>query len=376
MKIEQKKFTPANGWETVRQDGSEAAEANLVIAFGGKSMLADEATFRDIRKAYPQAQILINSTAGEIIDTKVHDDSISLTAVTFKSAWVKTASLNIQSCASSFDAGAKIASSIDGHELRSVLVVADGQLVNGSDLVSGLLSVLRSDVVVTGGLAGDGPHFKSTLVGLNEQPSQGIIAAVGFYGPLFVTYGSMGGWTPFGPELSITRSEANVLFELDGQPALDVYKRYLGDKAGQLPGSALLFPLNVKPPGQEGGLVRTILNVNEKDKSLTFAGNLPQGHLARLMRASDEHLIEGSSMAAVNSLGIQKPDLAILISCVGRKLVLGRRIEEEVEAVRAAYGNYTALSGFYSYGEISPSGHFAKCELHNQTMTITTFSEF
>jgi hypothetical protein len=229
--------------------------------------------------------------------------------------------------------------------------------VNGSDLVTGLQSSLPKNVVVTGGLAGDGSRFQKTLVGLNEQPTEGKIIAVGFYGNnLTVSHGSMGGWDPFGPERLVTKSSANVLFELDGQPALSVYKKYLGEYSDELPGSALLFPLSVKLNDSDESVVRTILSINEDDQSLTFAGNIPVGSYARLMKANFDRLIEGASNAAMNSLQkLQKPDLAILISCVGRKLVLNQRIEEEVEVIRDILGKTTAITGFYSYGEISPN---------------------
>ena len=232
-------------------------------------------------------------------------------------------------------------------------------------------------VIITGGLAGDGAKFKTTLVGLNETPTEGRIVAVGFYGnDLSITYGSVGGWDSFGPERLITKSDENVLYELDHLPALDIYKKYLGEHAKELPGSGLLFPLSIRMPDSNDAIVRTILAVNEDEKSLTFAGNMPQENYARLMKANFDRLIEGASTAAQNSIDtiLQKPDLAILISCVGRKLVLNHRIEEEVEEIRKVYGDSTAIMGFYSYGEISPS-NVMKCDLHNQTMTITTFTE-
>src|SRR5205085_1989348 len=174
---------------------------------------------------------------------------------------------------------------------------------------------------------------------------------------LKVGYGSLGGWDPFGPERLITRSKGNILYELDGQSALALYKKYLGDYAQDLPASALLFPLSLRTNESDRGVVRTILAVNEDEQSMTFAGDVPEGAYASLMKANFERLIDGASMAAKTSyeaIGSSSPDLAILISCVGRKLVLKQRIEEEVEGVRDILGDHTVLTGFYSYGEISP----------------------
>jgi hypothetical protein len=375
MKIEQKQFSATRGWETLRNDHFKSSDCDLVIVFGSKDLLKDASVYDGIRKDYPVANIIMNTTSGEIMDVHVNDETISLTAIKFDKTKLKTGSVRIGSHANSFEAGCALAKQIDPHQLKNVLVISDGQLVNGSELVTGLQSVFPKNTIITGGLAGDGANFKSTLVGLNNTPTEGMIIAIGFYGSLVVNYGSVGGWDSFGPERIITRSKANVLYELDGKPALDIYKKYLGEQAKDLPGSGLLYPLSIRMKDSDDALVRTILNVNEEEKSLTFAGNMPEGNYARLMKANFDRLIEGSSNAAQNSLQNNKPELAILISCVGRKLVLDQRIEEEVEVVRAVYGDKTAITGFYSYGEIAPSFNFAKCELHNQTMTITTFRE-
>jgi hypothetical protein len=375
MKIQQMKFSKEHGWQTLRNDNTDNA-FNLVLAFGSPEVL-NEQEYKAIKKNYPHADILMSSTAGEIIDTEVCDNTISLTAISMEKTVVKTAVIDIAEARNSFHAGQSLGGALDPAGLKNVLIISDGQKVNGSDLVLGLQESLPPDTIITGGLAGDGARFQSTLVGLNNVPTEGKIVAIGFYGDsLSVTYGSVGGWDVFGPERLITKSDANILYELDGEPALDIYKLYLGDYANELPGSGLLFPLSIRMPDGHS-VVRTILGVNEEHKSLTFAGNMPVGTYAQLMKASFDRLIEGASDAAQNSIQHinGQPDLAILISCVGRKLVLDQRIEEEVEVVRAIYGNETAITGFYSYGEISPSLNSVKCDLHNQTMTITTLTE-
>ncbi|MDQ3109424.1 MAG: FIST C-terminal domain-containing protein [Bacteroidota bacterium] len=379
MKIQQKRFSHSKGWEMLRNDFSQDEKCHFVLAFGSTGIFSDPAVYASLKAEYPFAEILLNSTAGEICDTQVTDDTISVSAIHFEKTLVKTATVHIDEVENSFVAGTKLCQKLDTTDLKYVLIISDGSKVNGSELVLGLQSCLPKTTFITGGLAGDGARFEKTLVGLNESPIQGRIVAVGLYGSsLEITYGSVGGWDPFGPERLITRSEKNVLFELDGKPALDIYKLYLGEYAKELPGSGLLFPLSIRDHEQpNSSLVRTILSVNEADKSLTFAGNMPEGAYSRLMKANFDRLIEGASSAAQNSIAdkVTSPDFALLISCVGRKLVLDQRIEEEVEVVRAVYGDKTAIAGFYSYGEISPSFNFSKCELHNQTMTITTLTE-
>jgi hypothetical protein len=241
-----------------------------------------------------------------------------------------------------------------------------------------LIKHLPEHVSITGGLSGDGALFRETYVLWDDEPERDTVAVLGLYGNrLRVGYASFGGWDPFGPERLITQSRGNVLFELDGKSALMLYKKYLGKHAKGLPSTGLLFPLSIRIREGERGVVRTILSINEEDQSMTFAGDVPEGAYARLMKANFDRLIDGAVEAAKMSLDIIgfSPELAILISCVGRKLILKQRIEEEIEGVRDILGAQATLTGFYSYGEISPFTKGAQCELHNQTMTITAFSE-
>jgi hypothetical protein len=378
MKIEQNKWTEAKGW-AAGSLGVLGDSAQLVLVFGARPILKERSLVAQIKTAYPNAHILGCSTAGEICGVRVSDNSLVTTAVSFEHTWLKGAQVELQLAENSFQAGECLARSLDLDRLVHVLVLSDGLAVNGSDLVRGLTKHLPDRVTVTGGLAGDGERFEETLVFWDGVPKRNTIAVLGLYGSrLKVGYGSLGGWDPFGPERLITRSKGNVLYEFDGRSALELYKKYLGEQAQGLPATGLLFPLSLRVRPGDIGVVRTILSVNEEDQSMTFAGDVPEGAYARLMKANFDRLIDGAVGAAktgYQAVGSTSPDLAILISCVGRKLVLKQRIEEEVEGVRDILGEHTILTGFYSYGEISPFAFGQKCELHNQTMTITTFVE-
>ena len=377
MDIEQRRWMQGSGWEPSKC--MLGRRAHLVLAFGSPEVLKNPQHLQDLRTAYPDAQLLGCSTAGEICGTRVYDGSLVTTAIAFQSTRIKTARVSIGESGESLQCGEQLAKLLEPRDLVHVLVISDGVHVNGSELVRGILKHLPDGVQVTGGLSGDGERFAHTFVFSNSEPMEGCIAAVGFYGNrLRVGYGSLGGWDSFGPERLITRSKENVLFELDGQPALALYKKYLGEHAAGLPATGLLFPLNVRMNGNEREFVRTLLSVNEGAQSMTFAGDMPQGSYARLMKANFDRLVDGAQGAAKTSyeaIGSTSPELAILISCVGRKLVLKQRTEEELEAVRGVLGDKTVMAGFYSYGEICPAAPHAACQLHNQTMTITTFSE-
>ena len=319
------------------------------------------------------------STSGEIWGTEIKDESLTFGIVQFENTETKTAAAPVCDPTQSFHAGESLGRTLLRPDLRGVLVLSDGLHVNGSELVRGLNAVLPESVVVTGGLAGDGVKFQRTWVLHEGKPQEKMVTAVGFYGDrIHIGHGSKGGWDIFGPERKVTRSEGNVLFELDGKPALQLYKDYLGDRANGLPATGLFFPLTIRSQNdQDKQIVRTILAVDEPTQSMTFAGDIPEGSLAQLMRANFDRLVAGASQAATLT-GMNTSDhqstLAIAISCVGRRLVLGERTEEEIEATLDVLPPHTQQIGFYSYGEISPYANGA-CDLHNQTMTLTTISE-
>jgi len=377
MKVAQKLY--CGGVFTYQAGDEITGNGNiLVLGFGGKDVLVEQDIYAALRHSYPTANIVLCSTSGEIYDDTVLDDTVTIVIAEFEDTIVKTVCLNINDLPDSFEAGKALFNGLNNDGLSYVMVISDGGLVNGSELVRGIEYVNTSNIPVTGGLAGDGDKFNYTVVGCNQQPQKGNIAAVGFYGSsLKVGHASLGGWEIFGPEKVVTRSVSNRLYEIDGKSALDLYKQYLGKYADELPGSALLFPLYVRPAGTENSVVRTILSIDNNEQSMIFAGDIPEGSYIRFMKANFDKLIDAATQAATTALTQfpAKPKLALLISCVGRKLILGKRIDEEIEAVKDIFGEGTLLSGFYSYGEISPLNTNAKCELHNQTMTITTFSE-
>ncbi len=350
----------------------------MLVAFASPAFRDKQGLFEELKKAYPTSTLIGCSTSGEIDHTRIRDESITVAAAKFSATRVRHAATRLTDAKESFDAGVRIANELAAPDLRAVIVLSEGLNVNGSELVRGLNSQLPEHVVVTGGLAGDGDRFGQTFVIANGTLETNGVVAVGLYGDrIRVGHGSKGGWDTFGPERVVTRSEGNVLYELDGRPALSLYKEYLGERAAGLPGSALLFPLALRPsPDEANSVVRTVLAVDETKQSMTFAGDIPTGYYAKLMRANFDRLILGAQ-AAGGAAAVREhvgPALSIAISCVGRRLVLGERTEEETEAALEVLPEGTQQIGFYSYGEISPHAT-GRCDLHNQTMTLTVLSE-
>lgn len=378
MKLEQNIWTQKTGWQP-STPGTLGKSAQLVLVFGSNDLLKQSPLLKELAGTYSNARLVGCSTAGEICGTTVYDDSLTTVAVHFEKTTINTYEVEAGSAEDSLLAGERLAALVNPANLSHLFVLSKGININGSELVKGIEKNLPENVIITGGLAGDGVKFRETLTFSDGVPKNNVISAIAFYGhKLKIGYGSVGGWDPFGPERIITRSKSNILYELDGKNALGLYKQYLGEHAKGLPATGLLFPLGIRDNEATTSLVRTIVATDDKEQSLTFASDVPEGYHARLMKVNFERMIDAAAKVAKNcqeTIECPKVELAIIISCCGRKWILKQRVEEEIEAVREIFGNDTILTGFYSYGEIAPVAGSKKYALHNQTMTITAFSE-
>jgi hypothetical protein len=378
MKVEQKSWFPQQGWVNGVCAGGLADSAQLVFLFGSPGAVQESGALDLARKLYPRAEQVGCSTAGEIQGALVSYDSVAMTAIAFEGTTVKTSCCSIESPEQSRAAGERVAGELPLPGLRHVFVLSEGLRVNPSELVRGVTSVLSPAVRVSGGFAGDGDRLAQTHVWCNAEPLEASVVAVGFYGDrLRVGCSATGAWGPFGPDRLVTRSKGNTLFELDGRPVLALYKKYLGELAEGLPATGLQFPLLIHSPDSEHFVLRAMLAVDEQQQSITFAGDIPEGWFARMMHGTIEGLLEGTFEAAqaCRSTIDASAEFSILVSCNGRRHVLKQRVDEEIEAVQEVFGPQTALTGFYSYGEIAPVAVGEVAELHNETMTITCFSE-
>jgi hypothetical protein len=382
MKLETFQYVMDKGW-SVPSFPELDSEETLILIFGAPEFISNPQPIQDIAKQYPKSKMIGCSSAGEILGSVISDNSLSVAVIHLEKTPFKTISVKIDDPEKSYQVGETIAQELDANNLKNIFVLSDGLNVNGTELVKGL-DKTKTQIIITGGLAGDGSRFKQTWAIYNGEILKNHIVAVGFYGEhIHIGHGSRGGWDIFGPERRITRSKKNILYELDHRPALAIYKEYLGELASGLPATGLLYPLAIrKNESDTQQLVRTILAIDESENSLTFAGDIPTGYLAQLMRANFDRLIAGANKAgelAKKSLIeentiINGPILSIAISCVGRRLLLGERTEEETVSTLESLPPKTQQIGFYSYGELSPF-YNGSCELHNQTMTLTTICE-
>lgn len=367
-------------WSGIDKQDLNKDKIQVVIVFAERELIETGTITPALQREFKNARIIISSTAGEINDKSSQENSAVCIPIEFEKTKIELSIGNLSDHANSFELGKHVAKNLPVKDLKYIWLISDGNIVNGDDLVKGIYSSVSGDVMVSGGLAGDGSRFKKTLVGLDEDVKEGNLVLMGLYGNhIKIGTGFEGGWDVFGPERTISKSEGNVLYEIDGENALDLYKKYLGKYAEELPASALLFPISIKSEENDFFIVRTILSIDEKNKTMTFAGNVPQGSTVRFMKSNIDRLINAASDAAsvaMGGLGKNVPaDLALLVSCVGRKLVLSDRIDEEIEAAADRITPGATIAGFFSYGEVSPKNDQKFSHVHNQTITVTTFAE-
>lgn len=374
MQIETLIYTK-NQWETLNEIDSKE-KVNLVTIFGDTEEFTNPKHYDYLKNRYPHAHILGCSSSGNVQGSEISQAKLVVTAVSFDLAKVVLKEIDFVENDDIEKISTNLASQFEKEGLKHIFLLADGLHLNGSKLIKGFNSTV--DIPITGGLAGDGDRFEQTWVIADDYPKQRRIAALGLYGDsLKIGSGCYGGWSEFGTFRTITKSKENILYEIDGEPALDFYKRYLGEYADELPNSGLRFPLSIKEKENDPETIRTLLGINEEDKSITFAGDVPKGFTARLMKPNVELLIEGAGQAAeIANINNHKTALGLVVSCVGRKIVMSDLVDEELEAVSEELGDNVQLTGFYSYGEIAPfENNIKNCQLHNQTMTLTVIYE-
>lgn len=377
MDIKQAQFSILNQDSLAPFAGTDP---DLVLVFADIGLMRAPDFHQTLRHAFPRAILAGCSTAGEISAAGMSEGTLVLSALRFDKIAVRAAVVKIAAMEQSWQGGADLGRQLSDPQLRAVLVFGKGVDINGSALIAGLNHHLGDTVPISGGLAGDGGAFAATLTLCPDGVAADAIVALGLYGEhVAVSHGSFGGWQPFGPPRKVSRAEGNVLYALDDVPALDLYRDYLGEYAKDLPASGLLFPFEMLDAEQNSvGLIRTILGLDAQEGALILAGDIdPDGYL-RLMHANNEGLIDGAEIAARRARDGMTGDgdgLALLVSCVGRKLVMGDAVDEEVEEVSHVLGRHVPLTGFYSYGEIAPFSSTTECKLHNQTMTVTFIVE-
>ncbi len=374
MKIEHLLWTSATGWQGL--ESSTMHNADLVIFFTPSDTLEENKLPEELRKFYPKARVVGSSSTAEIFGAHAYQMSCVAIAISFEHSFVKVEKIHVDDVNNSYLAGKELIQKLPATGLKHVFLLSDALKLDATQLVEGVVDNLPPSTTLTGGLAGDDVRFEKSYIYCDGEIEKNGAIAVGFYGDrLKINFACEAGWKPYGPERIATKTSNNILYELDGKPALQLYKDFLGRFAERLPSIGLLYPLAVRPANSGMQFARTIVAIDEKTQSITLAGGVPQGSFTQFMMTSASQLINGAEMSAKKVKNSNQDELVLLLSCTARMQVLKQRVDEELEAVQSIFGDNTKLVGFYTYGEISPRGLTQKCHLQNQTMAITTIKE-
>ena len=353
----------------------------LILCFAPADLYASLNLTEELGKHFPDAHIVGCSAAGTIRGTQVDNSRASLTLLHFEETDVNILSKSFNEKTDYQQSGTELAHELRGLGLKHVFLFSSGLKTNTSALLDGLSSSLPRQATISGGVAADNNHFTNTLCWHNDLSfDQGCIA-IGLYSEsLEVGYGSFSGYDRFGCQRTITQSTGNTVYEIDGQPALSLYQRYLGDYAVEMPCSAQLQPLYLlNQSDNEKSLVRSISGFDAESGALFFNGDIPQGSQVYLMKGNADGLIEGALISALLAKETfrdrYEPELTLCVAGAGRPMILGSREEDELEKITDNIGDHGHVVGFYGYGEIAPNRHDPGHSLNNQSIAITTLTE-
>lgn len=353
---------------------------DVIFIFISLQFKETEESLHNLKNKYNNSIIIGGTTAGEIIGQTVVDGSMVLSALKFEQTSVKLYSKELpKDKAHYYLVGKEFTHQMDQEELKHIFLLSDVQTLHASSLLKGINSMLKSHVSVTGGLAGRESYIGSNFIIDQGELKTNRVIALAMYGEhLQVNYNAQGGWDSFGIESLVTKSKDNHVLEIDGEPALDFYKAMVDPNIlTDVKKLGFKHPIKVRNDEHANPVIRALLDIDESEKSLIMAEEIPVGSYVRVMKANVDRLIIGAENAAktISQEPNQKHELAILISCAGRRKVLAELVSEEIEAVVEQFPSNTKSIGFYSYGEISPFYEIPKTSLHNLTMCVTTFSE-
>ncbi len=366
-------------------------DPDLIIVFASVQY-DQEKMLSGVRSVSKETLLVGSSTAGEITTAgpaKRH----SVAVMAIKSSDIQfSAAVGENIAADPRVAGQKVAAEVRklaGDKLKAFIMLPDVLVGNGADTVRGVLDSLGEHFPVVGGASGDDFKFVKTYQYLNDKVYSGAVVGLGLAGSFKMGIGVKHGWIPISTPMKVTKSSGSVLHELNGQPAINIYKNYFGEEEAQqlqketLAKLAITYPLGIVVTGSEEMLIRDPISVDEHG-SITCAAEIPEGSSIQLMIGSYMKAIEVAQIAAENAVAQLEgaaPKAVIIFNCIARNKLFGERAGDEISAIQTAVGTDTPLIGFYTYGEQAPLGgevrNLDKCNpaFHNETVVICVLGE-
>lgn len=251
---------------------------------------------------------------------------------------------------------------------------------DAEQMLFGFEDVLGKHVNVFGGMAGDDFTFTAQSVFTNGRTStRGIVAVVLDEEKINIKGRATCGWKPMGTEKTVTRSEGNRVYTLDGIPVLELMKKYSGiaDLTPGNPNAIIeltpLFPLQLQRE-QGDPIMRPGVVVHWEDGSFSCSGSVPQGSKVRFCLPPDFDVIDKVILACqeLKREEISEADALIVFSCAGRFLSLGPMIGEEIEGIRKVWN--VPMAGMFSNGELARATN-GDLEFHTLTACCVVLKE-
>ena len=369
--------------EAMTKMGVDSADLAIVFA---SSKFDQEKMLAGVRSVSKEAVLVGSSTAGEIT-TEGPSNKPSVAVMLIKSPEIKFYAAVGENIAADARAAGKSAAdkvkALAGAELRAFMMLPDVLVGNGADIVRGVLDSLGEHFPVVGGASGDDFKFVKTFQYLNDKVYSGTVVGLGLVGNFKIGIGVKHGWLPVGSPMKVTRSTGAVLHELNGAPAINIYRDYFGAEEAKklqeetLAKLAITYPLGMTVAGSDEMLIRDPITV-DANGSITCAAEIPEGSEIRLMIGSREEAVKVAKVAAekaIEQLDGTPAKAVIIFNCIARNKL------EEIDAIQEAVGKETPLIGFYTYGEQAPLGgevrNIEKCNpaFHNETVVICVLGE-
>lgn len=371
-------YDQASGWSEPFPDMD--SESTLVVVFAAHEYCDSPKPLSEIRNAFPKAKIIGCSTPAVIRDGKLLEGAIAVGIIRFEHTQIRIASTPVNTFEASQSAGKYLGEQLTDDNLKGVLIFSDGVTTEATDLIRGLQELLPSGVTIAGGLA-SGPTLDNTWLLCDGELKRFHACAVGFIGnTVELTRATGGGWRLIGAQCKATRTSGRTLFELDGEPANDVYHRQVGDEIGfGLRESATRYPLTVRLPGLEMQIVRDVNSLDEDSGAIELAGDIPEGVMVQVMTTTEDDILDGvdEAIERMRSKTIlpQNNALVICVSCAGRRTVLLDKTSEEAAIAHDGLGHGIHQIGMYAFGEISTTSS-GPPQVHNETITMGLIREY
>lgn len=336
------------------------------------------AILRLIQKTFPGIELIGGTTNGEL-SSILEFQQDSLTLMLFASDHVEIrAGLGRHASQEPYQAAHQAITQAQAQNTtppRLCITFPESLTSSGAKILEGLKQSLGEDIPILGGLTADDYTFDKTYQFFHDQVLSDSVPVLVFFGDLQISHGVSSGWKPISPKSRVTKVEGNVVYEIEGQRALDFYQDYLG--AERFVNNYAIHALAVFEE-KERFYMRAPNSYDLDSGTVTFFADIPEQVLVQISDASREDILAASKASlqeALNHYPGTQPTAALLISCSARRRILGTSTSQEYQLIKTHLPQGLPCCGFYAYGEIAPLEQNGSTRFHNKTFVTLLMGE-